>query len=387
MKTLLLSILFSLFLFGCSSTDNGLASSTDSTKTIKIAAGTQTCLKGIPNNTFAVSRLTGEKVAVGTNGCFDITNTTTGRIAASGITYRSTETGTVSTLPDTIVLVNDSSIFSLTIPMTMLGDTFQMVQTTITIQRAKVGEYDSVLAIVYDTAHIKERKAAMRWAYDLNSIDYNLNFYSPDTGKPFQIHYEFHKGDSIWTSELITAQPGSSFIRNDTELAAGSVPKFDTTSLINEYGSNWIDTIKPTSIYGIQSITIDGNNTNTFSDTAWGWNIHSVKVLDKAGYSNIVKINSFVGHTYSASELNQYQEIVSDTGLAIADTSLTPEYMEAYSISYKGHLLQNSVWVKYSSQTLGTGYVNNHPITQLTEISVGLFDLKMMGNTNIYFIY
>lgn len=283
---LYLALALFAFLTGCfdSSATNATTTPSENTGGVTVTAKS-TCLSKVAKNSKAFVRGTSDTFSVDANGCFEVP---AGQKVA-------TFAGRAASEEPTVVLVNDSSLFSLTIPFSMLGDTFQMVQTDLAIRRAKIGQFDSVLAIVFDKDHIKERKARMRKASNSNSVDWSLKFYSPDTGSAFLVHFEFHKGDSTWTSELVTAEPGSSFDRNVSEYSNGSVPNVDTTDILMEVGKIIPTAIKATSIYGIAKIQVDGITSDSIKSYPAGRFAHIVKVTDSAGYSSTVKIHSYLG--------------------------------------------------------------------------------------------
>lgn len=251
--------------------------------TAKVNA-TLTCLSKYRQGTYAYFRNTGIKVNLDSKGCFETV-----------VPPRFEGAARSASINDTIIFKNDSALFSLTIPFNSLGDTIDMVQTDVAIRGIKNDSYDSVTAIVFDRKHIKERKANMRKAYSSSKTDWSIKFYSPVNGNDFLIHFEYHKGAKKWTSELITAEVGSSF-NGDSTLAEGSVPSPVDTIGLKEYGSDSVFTVKATSIYGISSYKIDGKDGNTVTDTAWGVNKHTVTVVDSAGYSNTFEYNVINGH-------------------------------------------------------------------------------------------
>lgn len=284
----LLALLFLMLnLTACENVVDNPITATD-THTVVSGVKSQTCISSFKSGTVAKLRHSGATVALDANGCFDFGSVST--VAARS-----------ASVEDTVVLENDSSLFSLTIPFSYLGDTIQMVQTDMAIRRANNGKYDSVIAIIYDSLHIRERKAAMRKAYTSKYTDWSLKFYSPVNGNDFHVHFEYHKGDSSWSSELVIAEVGSSFQSNDTDIVIGSVPMVDTSTTFSQYGKDTSFNVSAHSIYGIAKITIDGKATSSFSDTNWGMNTHTIKVTDRAGYTSTKKITSYKGFILNSS--------------------------------------------------------------------------------------
>lgn len=276
-----------LFLFtGCFDSNN--ATNPVTGENVATGVSTSTCVKGIPNGSKAVIRGTKDTVNL-VNGCFDLSGTSTSsKVAARAMALES----------DTILVFNDTSLFALTIPFAMLGDTFQMVATNLNLTEAKQGQFDSILAVVYDKGHIHERFVKMKKASTNSKVQYHVSMYSPVNGGDYQIHYEFHKADSVWTSELITAERGSEFTNTVADMDSGSVPRIDTSDLFKEYGTTLAHTVKATSIYGIAKVIVDNVEGATFNDTAWGLHKHNVKVIDSAGYHSTAVLWSYVGYNF-----------------------------------------------------------------------------------------
>lgn len=341
------TILFALFMVlavGCDNSDVNPLTSSDTTSTV-VPAAKKTCLSGkVASGTYAVNRSTGEKVSLDANGCFDF-GATSSKVAARAMTSE-----------DTIIFKNDSSLFSLTIPFYMLGDTVQMMQTDMAIRNARIGKYDSVIAIIFDKSHIKERKAVMRKASSSSKTDWSIKFYSPVNGNDFLIHFEFHKGNTSWTSELITAEVGSSF-NGDTTLDNHSTPVVLDTTFFKDYDKDSSFNVRAYSIYGIAKMYVDGKESNVVSDTQWGIKSHSIKVLDSAGYSSTLKINiingkfipdSLIKNNANMGGLDANNNNVMFNGYILDSGFVTigKTYPNAkdttvfdYSYSYKGHSL------------------------------------------------
>lgn len=333
-KSLLLCATLFLFSACSSTTDTNPISGGNN------AGGVQakvTCVKGIPDGSKAVVRGTTDTIHL-VNGCFETANN--GIVAGRASAIEN----------DTILVFNDTSLFALTIPFNMLGDTVQMVSTNLNLLNAKTGQFDSILAVVYDKAHIHERFVKMKKAYTSTKVQFHVSMYSPVNGSDYQIHYEFHKGDSVWTSELITAERGAEFSNDVSEMDSGSVPKIDTSDLFTIHGINTPHKVNVTSIYGISKIFVDGVETKNIVDTVWGKNIHTIKVIDSAGYSANAKIHSYVGYDFANDTgLSNIHNIYNSTyriGIKIDTVSQISSASDTNSIvitySFNGNLLHPS---------------------------------------------
>lgn len=342
--TFLLGI--ALFIFtGCSS------SSSDNPLTGGTTNGVlSTCVKGIPEGSKAVIRGANDTMNL-VNGCFDFS---TSKVAARAMSNEN----------DTILVFNDTSLFALTIPFNMLGDTVQMVSTNLNLLNASNGQFDSILAVVFDKAHIHERAVKMKRAYTATKVQYHVSMYSPVNGGEYKIHYEFHKGDSVWISELITAERGAQFDNNVSDMDSGSIPKIDTSDFFTDLRKDTIHTVKAKSIYGVAKMYIDGIEKNTFKDSIRGIHKHTVKAIDSAGYVSNKEIYSFVGYDVSDKVIS-IENIPNENGgkTYILDIVFTPTYVndtlylknDTYGIS-KNNIanVRNGHYV-YSIGTMETG--------------------------------
>lgn len=300
MKHLLLAFVAMLFFVGCSSHEGSpITGGTTTTSGIKTCIKSGVAGTAVPAGTIAKRLSDGATAKLDANGCYELPATG----IAAGFAARSTAAA------DSVQLYNDSALFAITIPFTSAGDTISVVPTIVTLQNAPNAEVDSVLLIVYDKAHALSRYVKLRQADYGDSSSWSRTLWSEDAGAAVKVHFQI-SGTRTFASSVYTVNPGSVVIRNWTQVKAGAVPfiphTYTDTMMID---SNWvsmnlvykIDTIVDTSvktvkinqssIYGIQSMTVDGVAATTI-------NVESVVNASKTFY---ITLTDSVGYTTSDS--------------------------------------------------------------------------------------
>lgn len=300
MKHLLLAFIAMLFFVGCSSHEGSpITGGTTTTSGIKTCIKSSAAGTGIPAGTIAKRLSDGATASLDANGCYELPVTG----IASGFSARALADA------DSVQLYNDSALFAISIPYISSGDTISVVPTIVTLQNVPNAEVDSVLLIVYDKAHALSRRIKLRQADYGDSSSWSRTLWARDDGSAVKVHFQI-SGTRTVASSVYTVNPGSMVFRNWIQVKAGAVPFIPHTytdtlmldsSLTAMNLAYKIDTIVDTSvkivninqssIYGIQSMKVDGVEATSI-------NVESVVNASKTFY---VTLTDSVGYTTSDS--------------------------------------------------------------------------------------
>lgn len=272
--SLLMFLFTGILLLGCDSSSRG----TSPTEVLgppsvdtPLVESKMTCIEAsqglLPAGSWASFKGSKSKMPLDSNGCFKVPS-------ANRIAARSMKT-------DSILIYNDSALFTVTLPFKEGGQHISVVPTIINLRNVPNPRIDSAFVVVFDRENptIQRQVKLKRTNYGTYS-DYSRTLWSSDDGGTFQVHFNLQEPNRpIKNAPVITSEPGGVITVEFDMIKEQLMPRINIadTLIFNSTPDSFVTRldmysflldsalfntstakVNPVSIYGIASITIDG---------------------------------------------------------------------------------------------------------------------------------